>query len=375
MEQKANLLDYLVWRGDVPFFASRFNQIDAMVLARFSYSPFQLAFNESSNRHMTIAEATSKMLSQDECRKLCLYEEDVELMEALNKSERFSSLMMGDFVDIYDDKEEVQFSAFSLNIDQEHMCIVYRGTDNTIVGWKEDLNMGFVSPLGCQIYGKEYLERIASENPEARFDLCGHSKGGNVSAYAAAFCDPSVQERIRDVYDFDGPGFEDSVLESEGYGRVCDRIHTYVPQSSMVGMILGHREKHMIVHSMEQKVPYQHNMFTWEVLGTDFIYDEQTTNASRYFDRTLKDFLAKMDKEHREIFVDTAYSLLSDTEAITLEDITSNFKDNSKIVFKAMRDMDAESRKNLAEGLGLFMKCAWNNFGISVGPQTLRNKE
>lgn len=367
MEGKANMLDYLAWRGDVPLFASAFNQIDGMVLARFAYAPFQLAFLDDGSKYMTIEEAAEGMLAHKDCKKLCLYQEDVELIEALHKSERFKNLLMGDFVDVFNEKEEVQFSAFSLKIDDEHMCVVYRGTDNTIVGWKEDLNMGFVSPLGCQIHGKEYLEKIADQNPNANFILCGHSKGGNVSAYAAAFCRRDIQERIRDVYDFDGPGFEDNVLESEGYERVCARIHTYVPQSSLVGMILGHREKHMIVHSMDQRVPYQHNMFTWEVLGKDFIYDEATTNASRYFDYTLKEFLAKMDKKQREVFVETAYSLLGDTDAITLEDITSNFKDTSKTMFRAMKEMDVESRKNLAEGLRLFMKCAWNNFGIQIG--------
>lgn len=367
MEKKANMLDYLAWRGDIALSESTFNPIDGMVLARFSYAPFQLAFLEDGSRYMTIEDATGKMLADKACGKLCLYQEDVELIEALHKSQRFNKLLMGDFVDIFKENEEVQFSAFSLRIDDTHMCVVYRGTDNTIVGWKEDLNMGFVSPLGCQILGKEYLEKIADQNPKVTFILCGHSKGGNVSAYAAAFCRRDIQERIRDVYNFDGPGFEDSVLESEGYERACTRIHTYVPQSSLVGMILGHREKHMIVHSMDQRVPYQHNMYTWEVLGKDFIYDETTTNASRYFDRTLKEFLGKMDKQHREVFVDTAYSLLGGTDAITVEDITSNFKDTSKIMLKTMKEMDVESRKNLAEGLRLFMKCAWKNFGIQIG--------
>lgn len=372
---EANLLDYLTWRGDVPFEVSDFNQIDGVVLARFSYAPFQLAFSEENPTYHTVETVCEKMLQNEDCRRLCLYEEDVELIQKLKESTRFNQLKMGDFVDVYDDEEEVQFSAFSLMLDEAHICIVYRGTDNTLVGWKEDLNMGFVSPLGCQLRGKEYLEKIAEQNPNASIDLCGHSKGGNVSAYAAAFCKEEVQKRVRDVYDFDGPGFEDMVLESEGYGRVCDRIHTFVPQSSLVGMILGHREKHRIVHSMDSRVPYQHNLFTWEILKNDFIYEEKTTNASRYFDRTLKDFLANMDKEHREIFVDTAYSLLGDTQAITLEDITTNFKDTSKIMLKTMKGLDTESRKNLAEGLRLFMKCAWNNFEVEIGPASQKQKK
>lgn len=372
---EANLLDYLTWRGDVPFEVSDFNQIDGVVLARFSYAPFQLAFSEENHTYHTVETVCEKMLQNEDCRRLCLYEEDVELIQKLKESTRFNQLKMGDFVDVYDDEEEVQFSAFSLMLDEAHICIVYRGTDNTLVGWKEDLNMGFVSPLGCQLRGKEYLEKIAEQNPNASIDLCGHSKGGNVSAYAAAFCKEEVQKRVRDVYDFDGPGFEDMVLESEGYGRVCDRIHTFVPQSSLVGMILGHREKHRIVHSMDSRVPYQHNLFTWQILKNDFIYEEKTTNASRYFDRTLKDFLANMDKEHREIFVDTAYSLLGDTQAITLEDITTNFRDTSKIMLKTMKGLDTESRKNLAEGLRLFMKCAWNNFEVEIGPVPQKQKK
>lgn len=124
--------------------------------------------------------------------------------------------------------------------------------------------------------------------------LGGHSKGGNLAVYAAAFCPAALQERIAAVYNNDGPGFDADVIALPGYQRICARVQTFVPQSSIVGMLLEHEEAYTIIHSTGDGFG-QHNLYTWEVLRDRFVTLETVTNGSRFLDRTLKQWLAGLE--------------------------------------------------------------------------------
>ncbi len=360
MEYKANLFDYLKWRGDISFKGSPFNKIDGMILSRFSYAPFELVFKNGENGFQRLSDVTEKMLARNDIENIVLDPEDVELFRLLGESGRFRDLMVGNFADRYDREDEVQFSAITIRFSEDTYGIAYRGTDNTLIGWKEDLNMGFILPVASQLYAKEYLEDIAKRTG-ASIVLMGHSKGGNLAVYAAAFCQEEVQGRIADVYNYDGPGFEESVLETEGYGRICERIHTFVPQSSVVGMLLGHKEEHQVVHSQEFRGLSQHNVYSWEVQGKEFLYEEDVTKKSRYLDNTMKNWIAGMDKEKREMFVEALYSLVSDTRAKTLKEMKNDWVENSQLIIKSMKNMDEGTKQYIKDGIALFIKCAWNN--------------
>ena len=122
--------------------------------------------------------------------------------------------------------------------------MAFRGTDGTLVGWKEDFNMSFADAVPAQLHAVEYLNRAAALPGVLR--LCGHSKGGNLAVYAAAFCEPDVQERIAAVRSFDGPGFQQAVTEREAFHRVIDRVRTYVPRASVIGLLLEHEEDYTV---------------------------------------------------------------------------------------------------------------------------------
>jgi hypothetical protein len=360
MEYKTNLFDYLKWRGDLSFEASPFNHIDGMILSRFSYAPFGLVLPEKGDFFYSVREVAENLIKNPKTPENVLIEDDVELIRQLGEHPRFADLMIGRYVDLYDQKDEVQFSAIALRFSEGEYGIVFRGTDNTLIGWKEDLNMGFEFPIASQRYAREYLEVFAEKYP-GTYLLMGHSKGGNLASYAAAFCSPTVQEQIRGVYNYDGPGFDESVLKEEGFKRICKRLYTYVPQGSVVGMLLGHLEEHQVVHSMEFRGPFQHNVYSWEVQGKDFIYEEGITKTSKNLDLTMKTWMANMDKEKRELFVEALFSLVAGTNAKTFKDMKNDWMQNSQIIFKSMKQMDEETRAYIKEGIGLFMKCAWSN--------------
>lgn len=362
MEYRENLFGYLEGCKDITFEEMPFQEIDGMILSRFSYEPFELVMQERDSHFRRLEEVALELLHCPRTEEEVLYSEDIKLLRILGESRRFGNLMIGNYVDLYDRKEEVQFSAISLRFEDGSCGIAYRGTDNTLVGWKEDLNMGFIFPIASQQYAREYLEEL-SQNTDGPIILMGHSKGGNLAAYAAIFCSEEVQRRIQGVYNYDGPGFDDSVLESGQYENICSRIHTFVPQASVVGMLLGHREEHRVVHSQEFRGPFQHNVYSWEVKENEFVYEQEVTKASRYLDYTMKEWMAHMDKEKRELFVEALYSLLSDTNAKTIKEMKNDWKGNSQLIIESMKNMDEGTRKQMREGISLFMKCAWGNIG------------
>ena len=371
MEYKANLFDYLNWRGDVTMEQSPFNEIDGMIFSRLSYAPFGLVAEDGvqfSGRELpdrkllhgnfySLGMMMHRLLAIKEIEKQVLENDDVRLFEALAESERFKNLYLGNFIDLYDEVEEIQFSAYVIKISEQQFCVTYRGTDSTLVGWKENFNMGFICPIISQTLAKAYLSAFA-KSVKGELILAGHSKGGNLAAYAAAFTEEKIQKRILNVYNYDGPGFDDSVLESEGYQSICEKIRTFVPQASMVGMLLGHKEKHQVVHSTEIRGPIQHNVYSWEVLGARFVYEDSVNAASNYLDHTMKDWLGNMSREQREKFVEAVYSLISGTPDKTLAGMKSNWKVNSKLILHSLVNMDEESRNIISEGMALLFKSA-----------------
>ena len=166
-----------------------------------------------------------------------------------------------------------------------------------------------------------------------------------------------MQRRIGAVYNFDGPGFDGTVLTQEGYRRVCDRIQTYVPQSSVVGMLLGHEEKYTIVHS-EQTFLQQHDTYSWEVRGKGFHCLDTVDSSSRFVDYTLKAWLAEMTPAQREQFVDAIYEVMRQTNARTLRQMNENWFATATSMLRSAKNMDEETRQAVTHALGLLVRAA-----------------
>lgn len=341
-----NLLDYLRWRGDLSFDQSGFTAVDGAILARLAYLPF-----DGVPLGTTLGEAAAQLLSLPEWG---FSENDALLLTLLTDSPRFSVLRLRSFVDRLD--EQTQFSALTVELSPEAWYISFRGTDNTLVGWKEDFNMSFVCPVPAQRLAVEYCKQIAGET-DAKLLLGGHSKGGNLAVYAAAFCGEPVQRRIRTVFNFDGPGFDEQVLASDGYRRICERVQTLVPQSSVVGMLLGHEECYTIVRSNQTGI-LQHNLYSWELLRDDFVRLEQVDNGSRFLDATLKTWLKEMDAGQRATFVDTICDVLVQTNAKTTREMSENWLHSAISITRSVKNLDDDTRRAVTHALSLLFKSA-----------------
>lgn len=352
----ANIFDYLDWRGDLPFAQVPFCAVDGMILSRLSYLPFDGIVSETTAVSVPLFEVAQVLIEQEETARKVLLQEDLQLLLALAQSIRFQQVRLSAYVNQIDAETQTQFSAMTVALGDGRYFIAFRGTDDTLVGWKEDFNMTFTCPVPAQRSAAVYVERIMRQI-SGEFLLGGHSKGGNLAVYAAAFCPEELQRRIVAVYNNDGPGFDERVLSTVGYKRICERVQTYVPQSSVVGMLLEHEEAYTIIHSTVGGMG-QHNLYSWEVLRDRFVTLDTVTNSSRFVDRTLKQWLSSLMPEERERMVDAVYQMLRETNADTLRELRENKFSSAMSILRSARGLDEEGRRNLLHALGLLFRSA-----------------
>ena len=265
----------------------------------------------------------------------------LQLLDALVSSARYRGALLQGLAAQTD--TETQFSALTLRLAPQLLCLVFRGTDDTLVGWKEDFNMSFRCPVPAQELAAAYLWDAAAQHTGTLL-LCGHSKGGNLAVYAAANCAPAIQSRILAVYNYDGPGFPESVLRQAGYQAICDRVQTFVPQSSVIGMLLGHEERYTVVHSARMGI-YQHDLYSWDVENGHFVSLESVNQRSRFIDTTLKAWLASLTPAERERFINAVFYLLAQTNAGTLSELSDKWFTNSKTVLRAAKSLDEPTHR------------------------------
>lgn len=355
----ANMIDYLAWRGDLPLEAGGLNQVDGVLLARLAYLPFEHVFSQGTER-ISIGQAAERLLALPEIERILLIPSDRTLLESLKESARFRDMELSGYVNQLDSETQTQFSAITIRLNDRERYVSFRGTDNTLIGWKEDLNMCFVCPVPAQVLAVQYLTETARLHPEALIPG-GHSKGGNLAVYAAAFCPETIQARIPVVFNYDGPGFDSKVLSTGGYQRICDRVSTFVPQSSVVGMLLGHEEKYTIVHSQQSGL-MQHDVYSWDVLRDHFICLETVNNSSRFIDYTLKAWLGSLDYTQREKCIDAVYSALIQTNVSTLKEFNGSWFSNMLSVLRNMKNLDEETRSLVIQTFLLLVKSAKAGF-------------
>ena len=322
----ANIYDYLMWRGDISLDERPFNDVDNVILSCLSYFDFTgVVPSEEDGGSISLARACRKLISKGGgdakqfVRAFSLL--DTRFLTLLAESARFESAELCAYCDVYDEKRSLQFAAIQVNLPTSLTYVSYRGTDSTLVGWREDFMLSF-QVTEAQRMATEYLNRAIPRATELGNSVMvgGHSKGGNLAVYAAANAPTAVQTRIGVIYNNDGPGFDAAFLDSPGYRAVRERILTLLPQFSIVGTLLEQDSNCTIVRSARFGVA-AHDGFNWGVRGTAFLRCDDLSRSSRAFDATMERVLGQMDMDERREFIETLFRILTATGAVTLTDI------------------------------------------------------
>lgn len=341
------VVGYIKEYGDYTFVERPLNDVDSLVLCQFCYLKFDsLVPGVSENKaavsmRQVMAHADYETLYADE-----RYEKDNRaLFEAMLASKRYGKMKMNCYINIIETQWETQFSAITLFLEDGTVFIAYRGTDENIIGWKEDFNMAFRYPVPGQEYSVKYLNMVASKL-KMDFYVGGHSKGGNLAMYAAMNCIEAVRDRILKIYCLDGPGFRPEILKKSNYKLIEDKIVKILPYSSLVGLIFGTDTKYQVVQSKTFGL-LQHNPYTWLIEGGQFVYVEDVQPSRKFSDGTINEWLLSQGEEELKTFVDTLYKVIAASNAKRIVDFTADWKKNMNVVISALKEVDAETVKVL----------------------------
>ena len=320
--------DYLAWRGDLTFREAPLNEVDCLLLSVISYLDFQdiVPTSHTDGTISMMAAANAFLARHPDPKKqamgVLIPREIVKVFFEMKNTKRFRNVEMKGYVNVIDPENEIQFSAVTFLLGNGSAVVTYRGTDDTLVGWKEDMNMCFLPVVPAQIKAVEYLQSVADAYAGSLV-LTGHSKGGNLAVYAAVHSERAIRERITDVFSNDGPGFGKSILDDPVYLEMRPMIRSIVPQSSIVGMLLEHDENYTVVKSRQKNGFLQHNGLSWEILGGEFVRLKEISNESKNTDRTVNQWIRDMTPEQREEFAEAVYQLFSVEGVKTLTDLVA----------------------------------------------------
>ena len=370
----ANILDYLDWRGDLQISERGFNEVDNLLLAELSYLDFGGIVPPGFDAPVPLQEAMRRydVLREHESMGVLVPDQIPELGRRMAASVRFSGLLLCGYENKIDDETQTQFSALTLLLPDGTAYVAFRGTDDTIVGWKEDFNIGFLPTVPAQREAADYLRAAAAAYPSSPLRAGGHSKGGNLAVYSAVWCGEAVQNQLMAVYNNDGPGFHASLLGLPEHRRIAGKILTLLPESSVVGMLLEHEEDYQVVRSSQIGL-MQHDGFSWQVLGTHFVHLSGLTGGGKLIDETLRKFIGGLSQEQRIQFIDALFEILTCTDAETLTDLKEGGFRTVYSMFKTVRRLDKDTRSALASTLGLLVRSGAKSIGETQPVQRLKN--
>ena len=353
-----NIQDYVLWRGDLPLERVPLCDVDALLLSYLSYMPYDHIAGDAFDEGISLRDAAQKLLEVNERDKTPLaynVREDRKLLAALMESARFRDIRLVGYVNKVDPEQEEQFAAVTVELGDGSLYLSFRGTDDTIAGWKEDFLLGCQPEVPAQKKAVAYVKAVAAQYPRRKLMLGGHSKGGNLAVYGGVFVPLAIQRRISAVWSNDGPGFYGAVLETPQHARLEGRVHSIVPKSSVVGMLLEHEESYTVVDS-DQVGLWQHDGFSWKVLGTGFVTLREVSRQGRRNDLALKEWVRRLPVDQREKFVDGLFEVLTASGATTLTDLKEDGFRAAGAMVRAMKDMEKDTRDALFNAIATLFR-------------------
>ncbi len=334
-----NLVDYAA-QVTQSFQEKPFGAVDSLILSQLAYLDYAGLLPEPGGGFLPFARLAGDPAAASLTEGGRAPELNGELVRRVAANPRFRELQVGDYVNIVNKEAQKQFSAVTFLVDGG-AYIAYRGTDATYVGWKEDFNLAFLSPVPSQVAGAEYLDWAAGRS-QGPLRVGGHSKGGNIAVYSSLFCSPETRQRILAAYSHDGPGFTQGVLDSPEFHEMQDRLRKTIPQSSLVGVLLQNQENYRVVRS-DQFWILQHDPFSWQVENGDFLYEEELSYGARFLDKNLNVWISSLPKEELSSFADALYQVLCALPGDSFDDAPSKWWDAARETLNGLKGLDPDT--------------------------------
>lgn len=371
----ADLFDYLDWRGDLSLQDQPFNAVDNLIFAELAYVDWDGVVPET-HLEIDLADAASRFWELHTREEVEARDEFIRrmplLMDRTAQCSRFAGTKVFSYVNVVDTERVEQFSAVTFRLPDGTLYVAFRGTDDNIVGWKEDFTLSYRLRTPGQQEALNYMNHNFLGGDD-RLLVGGHSKGGNFAVYGSAFCEAQVRERIGRVFTNDGPGFRPEILQTPEYQAILLRVVSIIPASSLVGMLLSTESEHHVVASSSSGV-LSHDGLSWQVLGDHFVEAERDS-FSLYMDRTVRDWIAGVDDENRAIFIDTLFDCLSASGNTTISAVNATPLQSFNRSLRAIRSMSAERQAQFRDILGQLMRSGWKTLREDLDASAKRQDE
>lgn len=364
------VLDYLRKYGDYSFRDMPMTEVDSLALCQLSYLKFDgmVPGIQEGSRAVTLESLAvhpdfEKLFADVRYEKV-----NRQLIANMLVGKRFSNLKLNCYINVIEEQWETQFSAVTYILDDGIVYVAYRGTDETIVGWKEDFNMAFLSPVPGQAYSVKYLNTVAGRLHSPLY-VGGHSKGGNLAVYSAMNCLPEIQDRILKIYSLDGPGFRPEVLKDGKYDLIADRVIKILPHSSLVGMLFEANMNFQVVESKTFGL-LQHDPYTWKVEDDHLVRADDLYERRKQMDNTLNEWILSLNEQQLRTFVDTLFQVISASKADNLIDFTAEWKRSMNGMVGALKEVDEDTARVLKQVVKALFEIAGANMKREVTSKT-----
>ena len=344
-----NIMDYISWRGDLTFAQSPFNEVDNLILACFSYVNLDRIPAVTRQKGIELKKLVKEFKKLHTIKELEADKSFIRLapfmMFEMAESVRFGNCVIRNYVNEIVTEAEQQFSAVEIVLDDGTSYISFRGTDDTIIGWKEDFNLS-TGVVPAQERAVEYMQRI-SDKASGMLRVGGHSKGGNLAIYGSVMC-KSVHDKILEIYSNDGPGFSKEFQESPETAEMMPKIIRIIPEYSIIGTLLEHEKQPIIVASTSRGL-LQHDGFSWEVQGPGLVRRDSLNKTALRFIEILHKWIDGMDMELKRLLIEDLFATLQASGYENLSEVQSGGLKSLAAMVKRLDKFAPESRGMMQE--------------------------
>ena len=344
-----NIMDYISWRGDLTFEQSPFNEVDNLILACFSYVNLDGIPAVTKQKGIGLKKLTEEFMKLHTMKELEADKSFIRLapfmMMEMAKSVRFGKCVVRNYVNDIVTEAEQQFAAMEIVLEDGTSYVSFRGTDDTIIGWKEDFNLS-TGVVSAQKRAIEYLQKI-SEHTDGMLRVGGHSKGGNLAIYGSVMC-KSAHEKILEIYSNDGPGFSREFQELPETKEMMPKIIRIIPEYSIIGTLLEHEKEPVIVASSSKGL-LQHDGFSWEVQGPALVRRDSLNKTALRFIEILHKWIDGMDMEQKRLLIEDLFATLQASGYENLSEVQSGGLKSLAAMVKRVEKFAPESRGMMQE--------------------------
>lgn len=354
-----NFFDYLSWRGDLTFENDPFNEIDGLILCALVYLNFDGILTEDFHQKKSLSQVADEFENLSDYKQRCflgamISKETPRLLQECAVSRRFSHLMTTGYKVVFDKDSEEQFGALTFILDDKKntRIVVFRGTDDSVTGWKEDFNLAFKSEIPSQLHALEYLEN-AYKVFHGQFIITGHSKGGNIAVYSAMNVRKWFFGKIQTVYNYDGPGFSADVIKSQKFASIKEKIRTFYPSFCIIGSLFCHDDNFTIISSSANTF-MQHDPFSWNVEKKSFVKAKDFSKQSLLISDVSNKWITQLQGDEKERFIDTFFGIVNSTGETCINGLVKNIVSTGTKVVASMAKLPSDQRRQFTSMFKLF---------------------